>query len=309
MSQELQITKESLPVLLFNFDQLKAWAVGITSKYADLVVTEDAVVAVKKDMADLNKARKTVDEARKEAVRRVSEPIRTFEMQIKDVCAIFDTAYARLGEQVKAFEKAEREEKHKAVYSLIEQALEVRRITMEIPVQDKWLNKTCSMKAVGADVEAIIDRECQQRELLRQAEQARQDRAAAIESEVRRLNAETGLNLPVAMFLGGRLADTQLVDALANVRDEFGRRHQIARETKPVPPAPVAAPPAPVAAPPAPVAASVAAPEPQTASGLTGRTRACSVVFAYDLAFEDEIQAALENIKSLSVNFGPVRFK
>lgn len=300
MSQELQITKEALPVLLFNYEALKAWATGITAKYADLVVTEDAVVAVKKDMADLNKARKAVDEARKEAVRRVSEPIRTFEAQIKEVCGIFDGAYSKLSEQVKVFEDKEREEKRKAVFALIEQALEARQITMEIPVQDKWLNKTCTLKAVGAEVAAIIDREIQQRELLRQAEQARIDRAAAIEAEVNRLNAETGVGLPVAQFLGGRWADAPLADALTHVRQEFRLRHEAMQRTKPVPPAPVAAHEKP--------SNSVAAhetpdDEPQTGPALTGRTKACSVVFSYDVALEDEIQAALENIRSLSINF------
>lgn len=302
MTQKLQI-KETLPVLAFNFDQLKAWATSLTERYADMVVTEDAIADVKRDMAELNKAKKAVDDARKEAVRRVSEPIRAFETQIKEVCNIFDAAYAGLSGQVKAFEEAQRNEKRKVVEGIIRESLldafdDAEH--MRIPVQEKWLNKATSLKSIREDVAAIIDREIQERELRRQAEQARIDRTAAIESEVNRLNAETGLSLPVAQFLGGRWADAPLADALTHVREEFRLRHEVMQRTKLVPPAPVAAHKTP--------ANSVAAhktpdDEPQTGSALTGRTKACSVVFSYDVALEDEIQAALENIRSLSVNF------
>ena len=44
-----------LPVLAFNFDQLKAWAEGLTARYAELVVTEEAVAEVKRDMAELSR--------------------------------------------------------------------------------------------------------------------------------------------------------------------------------------------------------------------------------------------------------------
>lgn len=112
-----------LPVLAFNFEQLKSWATEIAERYADMVVTEDAITDVKRDMADINKVKKAVEDSRKEAVKRVSEPIRTFEAQIKEVCAIFDTAYNKLGEQVKAFEDKQREEKRAVVHEIIAKAV------------------------------------------------------------------------------------------------------------------------------------------------------------------------------------------
>ena len=50
---ELKIEPQ-LPVLAFNVEQLRAWATGLTERYTNMVVTEDAIVEVKKDMADLN---------------------------------------------------------------------------------------------------------------------------------------------------------------------------------------------------------------------------------------------------------------
>ncbi len=103
--QELHI-KETLPALSFNYDQLKEWAHGLTARYADMVVTEDSVADVKRDMAELNKNKAKLETARKETVRRLSEPIRSFEAQVKEVVGIFDAAYAGLAGQVKAFEDA-----------------------------------------------------------------------------------------------------------------------------------------------------------------------------------------------------------
>ena len=118
--QELHI-KETLPALSFNYDQLKEWAHGLTARYADMVVTEDSVADVKRDMAELNKNKAKLETARKETVRRLSEPIKSFEAQVKEVVGIFDAAYAGLSGQVKAFEDAQREEKRKTVNGIIKE--------------------------------------------------------------------------------------------------------------------------------------------------------------------------------------------
>ena len=47
---ELKI-EPKLPVLSFNFEQLKAWATSLTERYANMVVTEEAIADVKRDMA------------------------------------------------------------------------------------------------------------------------------------------------------------------------------------------------------------------------------------------------------------------
>ncbi len=69
--QDLKL-QTTLPALSFDAEALKVWALSLT---------EEAVADAKKDMAELNKAKKSIDDARKEAVRRLSEPIRAFEAQ------------------------------------------------------------------------------------------------------------------------------------------------------------------------------------------------------------------------------------
>lgn len=214
----------TLPALSFDFDGLKSWALALTEKYNGLVVTEDAVVAVKQDMAELNKTKKAVDDARKEAVKRVSAPIREFEEQIKEVTAIFDTAYSGLAVQVRAFEEKEREAKAEKVRGIIADALEARKAEVTafpIPIQASWLNKTTTLKAVREAVETIITQRIQTETLQRQAEQARRERATAIEQAVKAANARHGISLNVSGFMVPKFTnlDTPLEKAMAAIED------------------------------------------------------------------------------------------
>lgn len=295
MTAELKIN-EQLPVLAFNFDQLKAWATELAGRYANLVVTEDAIADVKRDMAELNKAKKAVDDARKEAVRRVSEPIRAFESQIKEVCGIFDSAYAKLGNQVKAFEDAQREEKRAAVHEIIAKAVLESGYGLTIPVQDKWLNKTASLKSIREDVAAIINRHMEEEQRKAALEQARQDRAAAIESHVVNLNNLHGFSFPVARFFAGRNLDLSvplevvLGGITAFVEQEKAKELKkresscgSQNEHK------------------ADCVSKTAKNEPQAAPA---QTRAMSIVFEFDVANEVRVKACLENLKPLCVHFG-----
>ena len=281
------------PVLAVNFESLKAWAVGLTSRYVDLVVTEDDIADAKRDMVEINKNKAKLEDARKDAVRRVSEPIRAFETRIKEVCGIFDTAYAKLGSQVKAFEDAQREEKRKVVEDLISNANRSafgEPDYLDIPVQEKWLNKTTSIKAIREDLAAIINRHMEEEERRKVLEQARQDRVAAIESHVHALNAKYDLALPVHRFMNGRNMDlTPPVDAVfAGIRAVFEAEAENAKaEGSPHTTQPLTT-----------IAAPATAPAPPAAPC---KTRAMSIRFEYDVANEQQVKACLATLKVIHV--------
>lgn len=288
--QDLKLNT-SLPALSFDYDGLKAWALDFTEKYRGLAVTEDAVADVKRDMAEINKAKKAVDDARKEAVRRVSEPIRTFETQVKEICGIFDAAYAELGVQVKAYEDAQREGKRKIVEGIIQETLnqmldEDERFT--IPIQDKWLNKASSLKSIREDVEGIVYQHVEEVQRHKELVQAKQDRAAAIENHVAALNSLRGLNLPLSRFLGGDALSlsTPLASVLVSIEDSFNiedgirKAEQRARATL--------------------ASASAEQSEPKAEP----QTRAMSIVLEYDLAQEAAVKACLTRLEGLCRSFG-----
>ena len=309
---ELKI-EPKLPVLSFNFEQLKTWATSLTERYANMVVTEEAIADVKRDMADINRAKKIVDDSRKEAVRRVSEPIRIFEGQIKEVCAIFDTAYSKLGEQVKTFEDAQREAKRKDVEGLIIEAnmnAFGNPAQLDIPIQEKWLNKTCSWKAIREDLAVIIQRHIEEEQRKAALEQAKQDRAAAIESHVKSLNEKHGLNMPVSRFLVGMGMNTER--PLSNVLEDISQAYaRVIENTKREQQATKNAAPAMSSA--SPGAAVKLSPQPenagQSSADLLGKaeapaqTIAMSIVIEFSSTNEEQVQACLDNLKSLCVGY------
>ncbi len=299
---ELRIEPQ-LPVLACNFEQLKAWATGLTERYANMVVTEDALVEVKKDMAELNRHKAKLEDARKETVRQVSEPIRAFETQIKEVVGIFDAAYAGLSGQVKAFEEAQRNEKRKDVEGLIIEAnmnAFGSPAFLPIPIQEKWLNKTTSRKAIREDLDAIINRHMEEEERKKALEQARHDRAAAIESHVQALNEKYNLNMPVPRFLVGMGMNTErtLSNVLADITQtyadaiELRQAEEAARKTLAECSSPVSDK--------KPCHSEIVKSERQAPA----QTRAMSIVLEYDVANEARVKACLETLKSLCVNFG-----
>ena len=305
---ELKVTPK-LPVLAFNFEQLKTWATDLAERYASIVVTEEAVADVKRDMAELNKAKKAVDDARKEAVKRVSDPIRTFENQIKEVCGIFDNAYSKLAEQVKTFEDAQREEKRNTVLELIGQcfadAFGARGDwpEFEIPVQEKWLNKTTTLKSIREDVAAIIQRHIEEAQRKAALEQAQKDRAIAIENHVRALNDKHGLNIPVARFLAVGCNPAQpLEETLNGINAVFN--HEVAQKAArelAKGGAPKVGWPTPAAIP---TPVEQTAPKAEQTAPQAQQTRAMSIVLEYDIAKEAQVKACLETLKPLCVNYG-----
>ena len=194
----------SPPAVSFDFAGLVAWARGMTGKFENLVVTEDQVPEIKECMAELNKAKISLDNSRKETVKELSAPLKAFEGQIKQVTSIFDETYKFLSDQVQHFVEQEREKKREIVQAAIAEELAVRKDEVQafaIPIQDKWLNKTTSIKSIREAVQGIIDQRIESLRLQQQAEQARAERASAIEQAVKATNAEYHLELSVAQFI------------------------------------------------------------------------------------------------------------
>lgn len=281
----------TLPTIGWDAERLRAFALSIKERYTGLVVTEDEIAKTKHEMAELNRLKKQVDDARKETVRRVSAPIKDFEGQVKDVTAIFDEVYRFLGEQVKAFEDAAREQKRQQVAFLIEATTaEAGYPGLSIPIQDAWLNKSKPMKAVKAEVEAIILAHIKAEREAAQLEQAKKDRAVAIEEYCANCAVSFGFNIPASRFL--RCNDLEM--PLADVHAQIIRAYELQAETMRkanVAPVQTAQQPVPSAIPPA---GPAMAPEPR---------KRLTVSLEFEPAREGEINQALRHLGTLCTAF------
>ena len=290
----------SPPAVSFDFAGLVSWAQGFTAKYKGLVISEDQVPEIRTSMAEINKAKINLDNARKETVKELSAPLKAFETQIKQVTAIFDETYKFLGDQVQNFVEQERENKRAVVQNAISEELDKRKDEVEsfaIPIQDKWLLKSTTLKSIREAVQGIIDQRIESLQLQQQAEQARAERASAIEQAVKATNAEYHLELSVAQFM------TQWHVSLSTPLDDVCKditsaaQRALARQAERSEPAPIArrwvAPQ--TSAAPAVISAPAADPGPD---------KTMSIIISYSPAKAGEVLLALAKLKGLCTSFG-----
>ena len=302
----------SLPAVSFDYAGLVAWAQGMTSKYQGLVITEDQVSEIRVCMSDLNKAKISVDNSRKETVKKLSAPLKEFEGQIKKVTAIFDTTYKALSDQIQNFVEQEREKKREVVQGIIAEELAAKEDEVEafaIPIQDKWLLKSTTLKSIREAVQGIIDQRIESLRLQQQAEQARAERASAIEQAVKATNAEYHIELSVAMFM--TQWHTSLSTPFDSVRKNIADAAKLAlarqEERKEATPASSdgrwsdkwAAPKTPAATAPVPRTDAAAAP-----TAEAGPDKTMSIIITYSPAKGDEVLLALAKLKRLCTSFG-----
>ncbi len=299
--------QSSLPTVSFDLAGLVAWAQGMTSKYEGLVVTEDQVPEIKDCMAEINKAKISLDNARKETVKKLSAPLKEFEAQIKKVTAIFDDTYKALGDQVQNFVEQERKKKRGVVQEIITEELNARKQDVQpfpIPIQDKWLNKSTSLKSIREAVQEIIGQRIESERMRHHAEQARVERASAIEQAVKAANAECGIELSVAQFMTPRNSDlgTPLDAVCAEIKTvaerEVARLAAIKDAVRTARPATTVShtPPQSVDRQPD----AQAAPLPNVAAGPD---KTMSIIITYSPAKEQEVRAALANLKGTCTTF------
>jgi|SRR5690625_1450996 len=99
------ITIDSAPAKLgANFDEVKKRLAAELERYEGVVVTRDTVADAKKLATEMNQTAKAIDDRRKEEVAAVSEPIRQFDAQMRELVTMCKDGRAKLLDQVKVFE-------------------------------------------------------------------------------------------------------------------------------------------------------------------------------------------------------------
>lgn len=283
---DLQTT---LPAIQFDYAGLKAWAQGIAEKYAGVVVTEDQIIGTKAEMAELNRIKKQLDAARIAAVKKVSEPIRDFEAQVKEVCGIFQETYDFLGGQVKNYEERAREEKRQQVQFMIEAVTAEQGYPgLAIPIQDSWLAKSKPMKTVKAEVEAIILAHIKAERDKAALEQAKQDRAALIEKCCEVESSRFGVRIVPSEFLALNNLELPMAEVEARIARAFDLKAQAVREQAMAPaPQPATAP----------AGHMMTMQEGATAPGPVRKTM--HLVLEYDSAREGDVLQAVRHLEGL----------
>lgn len=176
-----------------DFSKAEEWARGLCAKYQGLVISENDVVSIKKEMAELNKYAKDIDESRKAIEKKYKELIAPYVDKIKSVKQIFDDTYKALGDQVKAFEAAELDKRRAELNGLIDKVIYengMEDYRADFAIREKWLKKSTSEKSILSDLSEIVDRVKERIAGEAERQRLKQERIEAIMQEAERLKEE-----------------------------------------------------------------------------------------------------------------------
>ena len=151
------ITQQTAGAIAFNYDEIKAELKNQMDFYSSLVFTEEQKADAKKDLANLRKLKKSIDEKKKEVKKVYMTPYTDFESKIKELQSLIDEPIALINQQVAEFDKKQKEEKKAKIIEVYNEVIgENTFITLESIYKSEWENVSKSLKAIKNEIAARI---------------------------------------------------------------------------------------------------------------------------------------------------------
>ena len=143
-------------MITFDNTSLIQTAKEVTAKYANLVVTEEIIPSIKKEVAQLNKMVTQIEDQRKSIKRNYNEPYNAFETKIKEVTTIVGNTVTGLKKQLDVFEQERKNAKKLLVEKLINVAIVDNELNVkyanQIVLHDKFLNASESLPQINVAI-------------------------------------------------------------------------------------------------------------------------------------------------------------
>lgn len=155
MSLELKIIEKEVGKLAINYDEFKAELLVQLEQFKGLVVTENAISEAKSKRAGLNKVAKIIDDRKKELKKEFLKPYELVDTQAKELIGLINEVNSAIDFQIKEFEELEKNTKKNEIISLWD-FRNYHKVSLEQLWDDKWLNKTVSLKNIDLDLETKI---------------------------------------------------------------------------------------------------------------------------------------------------------
>lgn len=152
--------KEQLPEIKSNFEEVKQELSASLEKYRNLVFTDENIADGKAELAKLRKLKSSIDGYRKDIKKVWNEPYIKFEDQMKELTGLVDEPINAINEQVKDYEKREKEAKEqniKDIYEVLAQETEeADYLDFGKLWNDRWLNKTYKIEDIKAEIKEAL---------------------------------------------------------------------------------------------------------------------------------------------------------
>ena len=150
---ELVVSEKTIGSLTTNAKEIRELVKNALPMYDISNYSSDDIAKAKADKALLNKAQKTLNDKRIEFEREFMAPFGEFKQVVTETCGLIKEAVSKIDTVIKADEERARNEKKTAILELEEvKQLESMGVKIDTVWNDKWLNKTTSLKNVAKEI-------------------------------------------------------------------------------------------------------------------------------------------------------------
>lgn len=149
---DIKITKEQLPVIQINFDEIKTNLSASMAKYKNIVVTEGTLSGCKATQKDLAGLRNKIDTYRKDKKIELSKPIVAFEEQCKELIGLVEQVERPIKEGISVFDDEKRAEKRRQAEEYIKEIIEETGLTEKYSARLTVTEKYCNLTAKKLDI-------------------------------------------------------------------------------------------------------------------------------------------------------------
>lgn len=154
---ELVVSEKTIGSLTTNAKQIRDLVVASLPRYDIANYSTDDIPKAKADKALLNKAAKTLNDKRIEFEREFMAPFGEFKEVVTETVKAIKEAVGKIDTVIKEDEDRAKSEKREAVEHLAEECgLEELGIHLNQIFNDKWLNKSTSLKSIEKEMHERI---------------------------------------------------------------------------------------------------------------------------------------------------------
>lgn len=156
---DIEIQKSSQQnVISFNYEELKKELLEKTSLYETVVYDADSIKSAKKDRAELNKLKKSLNDKRLEEEREYMKPFNDFKTKVNELISLVDKPVKAIDKQIKEYETAEKGQKKKEIswlydsdtFDVLKEGIEW--VTLDQIFNPRWLNASYSASKITDDI-------------------------------------------------------------------------------------------------------------------------------------------------------------
>lgn len=144
----------------WNFDELKAEIATASQEYATSVYTDDTIKNAKADRAKLRKFVDAMNSERTRIRKKLLEPDEEFGVQIKELTGIIEKAIVNIDDQVKDYERRQREEKTAKVREFYDSNINdlADILPFEKVFRPEYANASTTMKSIKEELLTLIQK-------------------------------------------------------------------------------------------------------------------------------------------------------